>query len=363
MLDIFARKPHLVVHSREPFNAEPPLDRLACAAVTAQADFYVRSHGDIPQLDEAKHRIVVDGRVAMQLDLSLADLRARFEHRTVTAVMQCAGNRRGDMLAVKPVSGDPWSAGAIGNAAWTGVRLADILRAAGADERDDLHVAFGALDACDVDGEHFEYGASIPIAKARAPEVLLAWAMNGEALSPEHGFPVRVVVPGYAGARSPKWLARITVQDAPSDAKPQARDYKLFPPSVTKDTADWDQGTTINELPVNSAICEPTAFAELKAGPTTIRGWAQASARSIARVDVSGDGGRTWSQAVLEHDEASPWSWTLWRIELDLTTGEHELVVRAWDGAGQTQPALPDDTWNFKGYLSSAWHRVRVKVA
>ncbi len=165
--------------------------------------------------------------VAAPLDLSVADLKARFAPVTVTAVMQCAGNRRADMLAVAPVSGDPWAPGAIGNAEWTGVRLADVLRAAGIDADDGRHVAFESHDRiADTDTR---FGASIPLAKALAPETLLAFAMNGEPLAPEHGHPLRVVVPGFAGIRSPKWLARITVQDRPSDNPMQADDYKLFP--------------------------------------------------------------------------------------------------------------------------------------
>ena len=113
----------------------------------------------------------------------------------------------------------------------------------------------------------FHYGVSIPMAKALAPEVLLAFAMNGEALAPEHGFPLRLVVPGYAGARSPKWLAAVTVQDAPSDNPMQQRDYKLLPPDMTADTVDWAKGITINDMPLNAAICEPAPRAELKAGP------------------------------------------------------------------------------------------------
>ncbi|MCP1540162.1 sulfite oxidase [Methylorubrum extorquens] len=361
MLGLFQRKDRLIVHGKTPYNAEPPLDRLRAAFLTDQADFYVRSHGDIPDLDADGYRLTVDGMVATPLDLSLADLKERFAPVTVTAVMQCAGNRRADMLAVAPVSGDPWAPGAIGNAEWTGVRLADVLRAAGIKADDERHVAFESHDRiADTDTR---FGASIPLAKALAPETLLAFAMNGEPLAPEHGHPLRVVVPGFAGIRSPKWLARITVQDRPSDNPMQADDYKLFPPDVTAETADPAHGITIEAMPLNSAICEPARGAALKAGRHAIRGYAIASDRAVARVDVSTDGGRSWAQARIERDADAPYAWTFWEIERELTAGEHELAVRAWDSAGQTQPAAPDDTWNYKGYLSAAWHRVRVTVA
>ena len=300
----------------------------------------------------------------MPLLLSLDELRGRFPARTVTAVLQCAGNRRADMQAVRPTTGDPWAPGAIGNAAWTGVALADVLEAAGAATGDGLHVALEACDEVEMPGEgRFRYGVSIPLAKARSPEVLLAWAMNGEPLAPEHGHPLRLVVPGYAGVRSPKWLGAVTVQDRPSDNPVQARDYRLLPPDVTGETVDWDRGLVINEMPLTSAICEPAPDAALSAGPALLRGYAVAGARAVVRVDVSADGGGHWRQAALEHAAAAPWSWTFWTATLELAAGAHELAVRAWDEAGQTQPAATADVWNFKGYLSTAWHRVPVSAA
>ena len=352
----------MIVHTSEPLNAEPPLDQLRESFITPQRFFYVRSHGNIPKLDAARHRLLLRGKVATPLDLTLDELRAGFPWRTVMAVLQCAGNRRADLVQVKPVSGDPWQPGAIGNAEWGGIALANVLRAAGADVAPERHVAFSCLDDIDLDGERFRFGASIPMAKALSPDVLLAFEMNGEALAPEHGFPLRVVTPGYAGVRSPKWLAAITVQETLSDNHMQQRDYKLLPSDVTKESVDWSKGMTINDMPLNSAICEPPAHATLKAGKTVLRGYAIATNRQVARVDVSADGGRSWSQAALERHAEAHWSWIFWQAEMELPAGEHELVVRAWDSAGQTQPALPDDTWNFKGYLSAAWHRVPVKA-
>lgn len=358
----FRPKPGLIVHSEHPYNAEPALTRLCAAPVTASGDFYVRSHGDIPALNAGTHRLRVDGRVAAPLDLSVGELRQRFAARTVTATLQCAGNRRADLHAVRPVTGDPWGPGAIGTAIWTGVALADVLRAAGA-EGGAGHVAFAACDEIEMEGEgRFDYGVSIPMAKAMSAEVLLAVAMNGEALAPEHGFPLRVVVPGFAGVRSAKWLRRVSVQDEPSATAVQRRDYRLVPPSASQETVDWAQGVTIDGMPLTSAICEPERHARLVAGRVVVRGYAVASGRAVARVDVSADGGRSWAQAALAHDPAAPWSWTLWQHTLALGAGEHELVVRAWDSAGQTQPARPDDVWNFKGYLGAAWHRVAVSA-
>lgn len=350
----------LIIRSDVPFNAEPTLSRLRAHLITSTDDFYVRSHGEVPEVDALAFRLSVTGKVENDLSLSLQELHDRFDEHTVEAVMQCAGNRREDLDKVKPVSGDLWAPGAIGNAVWTGVRLADVLASAGVEGGAEKHVAFSSLDECTVDGKTFRYGASIPMTKAMSPEVLLAFAMNGKPLTPNHGFPLRIVTPGFAGVRSPKWVAAIEVRDTPSDNPIQAEDYKLLPPDiVSTEDIDWERGVTINELPINSAICEPAADAEVPAGPLTIRGYAMATDRAIVRVDVSADGGKTWTQATLDGD-VKPWSWTFWDTEVELGVGQHELVVRAWDAASQTQPEDPNATWNVKGYLSAAWHRIRV---
>ena len=173
---------------------------------------------------------------------------------------------------------------------------------------------------------------------------------------------MRIIVPDQAGVRSAKWVERIEVRDSPSDALIQVRDYKLFPASVTKDEADWDEGLTIEAMPVTSAICVPGPGACVQAGPTGLEGYAVAYGRSVARVDVSTDGGNTWCQAALRSDPEARAAWTLWPIKVDLPRGKHELVVKAVDDAGQSQPDDAADVWNFAGYLSTAWHRVTVEA-
>ncbi len=353
----------LLVHSAEPLNAEPPLDRLRSAFVTPADTLYIRSHGGIPDIDPRAHKVRVTGQVRQELEVSLADVKNRFDARTVTAVMQCAGNRRADLQRVEPTAGDPWGPGAIGNVAWTGAPLADLLRAAGASEAADLHVAFDALDIVENEGaENARFGASIPMTKALDRDVLLAWAMNGAPLPREHGAPMRIVAPGYAGVRSAKWIGEIRVQGRPSDAFQQRHEYLLFPADMRKETQDLSRGATIYEMPLNSAICEPQDGAMLTAGETIVRGYAVAGDQAVVRVDLSADGGRTWREATIEPNADARWSWTFWRAAPSLAIGDHELVVRAMDAAGRTQPATLADTWNFKGYLCSAWHRVQVRA-
>ena len=196
MSEIERAKANLKVHSIEPLNAEPPLERLTASFITPQRDLYIRTHGAVQHLDEASHRLRITGRVTRELELSVAELRERFAGRTVTAALQCAGNRRADLQEVAKTAGDPWSGGAVGNARWTGASLRDVLEAAGADAGSELLVALYSTDEIEVEGERGRFGVSIPMPKAMAGDVLLAWEVNGESLAPEHGFPLRVVTPG-----------------------------------------------------------------------------------------------------------------------------------------------------------------------
>jgi sulfite oxidase len=192
------------------------------------------------------------------------------------------------------------------------------------------------------------------------PEVVLAYEMNGEPLAPEHGAPLRVVAPGYIGARSVKWLASIELQEEPSSNYYQTHAYKIFPPQVNEETADWGKGLMLGELSVNSVICQPTDEETVPAGPVSVRGYAiTGGERSVERVDVSVDGGKTWTTADLQEGN-EPWAWRFWEASIDLGPGQYEIVARAWDAAANTQPELAEQVWNFKGYMDNSWHRVKV---
>ena len=249
-----AEASELIVRSRQPLNAEPPLSLLAKSWLTPQELFFIRTHGDVPDLDPATHRLKIGGRVAKPLELSLDDLRRDFPVRSVAATLICAGNRREELNTVERVAGTTWHQGAVGNAEWTGVRLADILARAGAPTA-------ATCMSCSAPPTKWWcadcatcFGASIPLVKALSPEVLIAFAMNGEPLTPEHGFPLRVVVPGYIGARSVKWLTSISIEDEPSDNYFQQNDYKLLPIGISADEAERGIGVMLGELPVNSAF-------------------------------------------------------------------------------------------------------------
>jgi DMSO/TMAO reductase YedYZ molybdopterin-dependent catalytic subunit/glyoxylase-like metal-dependent hydrolase (beta-lactamase superfamily II) len=355
---IAAKHPGLIVWTEEPLNAETPLDLLARAPVTSTELFYVRNHAPVPKVDPASYLLTVGGLVREPLSLSLADLRRRFERVTLTATLMCAGNRRSEFATVAPIPGQaPWGAGAIGNAIWSGVRLRDVLLAAGV-EIEDGHVAFTGLDQAEEEGELTEFGGSIPLAKALSPDVLLTDEMNGAPLPPVHGYPLRVVVPGFIGARSVKWLSTITVQSHPSTNYFQARTYRLFPSHVRSETSRSDHGTPLGELPVNSAICTPRD-GEAVRGRLRVRGYAITGGTGrIERVELSLDGGKRFRPTRLL-DGGDIGSWSLWEADLELDAGPGELVVRAWDSAPATQPEDVARIWNLKGYLNNAWHRVR----
>lgn len=345
----WAKRDDMIVHTVEPYNAEPPRSALAGRTLTPVETFYSRNHGPIPEIAPDAWRLELTGLLDRPRTLSLAQLRVAFAHRKVVATVQCAGNRRTGLLAVRDLPGEiPWRSGAISTARWTGVSLADVLAEArprpGA-----AHVAFTAPDVAAEARPPQPYGASIPLAKAAAGDVLLAWAMNDEPLPPVHGGPVRVVVPGYIGARSVKWVTGIAVRERPSENYFQAVSYRLLPP-----------GLQLGPVAVNADILTPEDGTILPAGPVLVTGYALGGdGRGVARVDVSLDQGRSWRQADLE-PAAGPWAWRHWRIVLDLPAGETTITARAWDTAAAAQPERAEPLWNPGGYVNNSWPCVRV---
>ena len=344
------------MRSEAPFNGGAPLDLLGAQAVTPTSLFYVRNHADVPDIDRAAFRLVVEGLVDRSLVLSLDDL-ARLPRRDVEAVLPCAGNRRLELMAVAPTPGElPWGSEAASNAAWSGFALADVLAVAGL--RDGAaHVAFEGLDLCERHGDTFGFGGSIPLEKAVGDEVLLADRMNGAPLEPVHGAPLRALVPGYIGARSVKWLSRIRVQAQPSDNYFQRRAYRLLPADAAPGA---EAGPMLGAFPVNAIVTSPSPDAELAAGRVEVSGVALVGGgRTIARVEISGDAGGSWVEAALER-RASRWSWTRFRAGVRLAPGPGTIVARAWDDAGSGQPEHAAGIWNAKGYHNNAWYRVAV---
>jgi sulfite oxidase len=355
-MDRYGTRADMIVHEEQPFNAESRLAALA-EPLTPTDAFYVRSHGDVPDIDPTAWRMRVHGEVERELDLSLTTLHEAFQERAVTATLQCAGNRRAGLVAIRDIPGEaPWGPGATGTATWTGVALADVLSLAGP-VHVAKHVGFVGADVSPEATPTQRFGGSIPLEKASRPEVLLAWAMNGEPLPPVHGAPVRVVVPGYIGARSVKWLEEIEVHSAPWPGYFQDVVYRLLPEDGTPSPG---AGMPLGLVALNSDVVTPSDGDTVPAGPLEVRGYAFAGGeRYVSRVDVSLDGGATWSPAELL-DDLGPWAWRHWRIQLDLAPGDHEIIVRAWDSSAATQPEDERALWNPKGYVNNARPHVRV---
>ena len=344
-----------IIHSDSPNNREASLPELIKAWVTPVDRFYVRSHAANPTIDPSTYRLTIGGLVDQDVEMSLEELSTGFEPVDITATMTCAGNRRYEHSKTRQISGVPWREGAIGNATWTGFRLSDVLKTVGVDPAA-KHVWFDGLDEIQHDGETIGFGASIPIEKAMADEdwggagALLCTAMNGKPLTADHGAPLRMIVPGYIGARSVKWLGSVTVANRPNPNYYQSTAYKLVREGTALEVAER---APIYRFAINSVVCD------IASGESTeVRGYALPPGDPgsiIDRVELSVDGGRQWTAAELM-GPAQPLCWRLWRASLTIPEGSGSLWVRATDNRGVMQP--PAAPWNRKGYMYNAWQKV-----
>jgi sulfane dehydrogenase subunit SoxC len=316
---------------------------------------YLLIHFDIPQVDAGAWHLELGGRVERPLRLSLADLQAR-PAQTRAVTLECAGNGRA-LLSPRAAS-QPWLSEAVGTAEWTGTPLAPLLEEAGL-LPDALEVVFTGLDRGVQGGVEHAYERSLGLAEALREDVLLAYAVNGEPLPPQHGFPLRVIVPGWYGMTHVKWLAAIRVDAEPFRGWQQEDAYKLH-------TSEDDPGTPVTRMLPRALLAPPgipdflSRVRFLDPGPCTLVGRAWSGFGPVERVEVSGDGGATWADAVLEQP-LGEYAWRGFRYGWDARTGEHELCCRATDAAGNVQPAEP--AWNLGGYCNNAVQRVYVTVS
>ncbi|CAG0891391.1 unnamed protein product [Darwinula stevensoni] len=321
------RHPALKPTSQKPFNAEPPAALLVANFHTPNELFYVRNHLPVPEVDEKDYSLTLEGEGVKTLTLTLDELKKKFPKYKLSAAIQCAGNRRSEL---------------------------------------------SKFEGLDLDATGSPYGASVPAERALDPksEVLLAYEMNGEPLSRDHGFPVRVIIPGVVGARSVKWLSNIILSKEESTSHWQQNDYKGFCPSVDWDTVDFKSAPAIQELPVMSLICEPGNGWRVKAkdGKIAVKGYAwSGGGRKIVRVDVTGDQGKTWHVAKLQQEDKKHgrhWAWTLWTVEIpvDPKGKQTEIWAKAVDSSYNTQPESSAHIWNLRGVLSNAYHKVIVNL-
>lgn len=338
-----ARGAGLVIHNAHPLNCETPLPVLG-RGTTPSAQFYIRNHFGIPCLDPARWRLHVGGLTEWPLSLSLAHLRAMPAARAVVT-LECAGNGRAGLEP--PVPGEQWALGAVSTAEWTGVPLTEVLSLAGVQAGAE-HVVFSGADGGPVDGRDswawFERG--LPLHAAGHAGAILAYAMNGEELPVQHGYPLRLIVPGWYGVASVKWLTGIRLTSQPFGGHFQAERYHI-------------RGEPLTVQRVRSVITEPVNGATAEPGDITIRGVAWSGAAPIDRVDVR-IGDHPWRPARLAAT-GDRHSWQTWDFHTILAKpGPLSIQARATDRTGEAQPEQP--RWNPLGYANNAIHRVTLAV-
>jgi sulfane dehydrogenase subunit SoxC len=335
-------------------NHGMPLEALRYP-VTPLGLHYLLTHFDIPAVDPAGWSLKIGGLVARPVELTLAEIRAMPAVETI-ATMECAGNGRA-LLEPRPFS-QPWLHEAVGTGAWLGTSLRPILDAAGILDGA-VEVVFTSLDRGIEAGLEHSYARSLTLEEALRDDVVLAWGLNGVPLPPQHGFPLRLLVPGWYGMTNVKWLASIEAVAEPFTGHQQHVSYRL------RQEAD-EAGIPLTRILPRALLIPPgtpdfpSGRRTLRAGLRMLEGRAWSGWGAIESVEVSTDDGRTWSVAELERDLDSRSAWIRWQLEWNAPVGEHDLRCRATDAAGNTQP--DDAQWNLGGYANNAPQRVHVTV-
>jgi DMSO/TMAO reductase YedYZ molybdopterin-dependent catalytic subunit len=323
-------------------------------AITPVGLHYLLIHYDVPAVDPAAWRLTLGGAVARPLTLTLDELQAR-PAITQAVTMECAGNGR---AAIRPRAlSQPWLLEAVGTAEWTGVPVRDVLAEAGVLD-DAVEVLFSGLDRGIEGGVEQRYERSLPVGEAQRGDLLLAYAVNGRPLPPQHGFPLRLVVPGWYGMTSVKWLSEITVLTAPFDGYQHTTSYRMR-------TSEDDPGTPVTRMMPRSLMVPPgipeflSRIRHVAPGEHLVEGRAWSGWGAVERVEFSADDGMTWADAELD-EPVGPTAWRRWSIRWHAEPGDHVLCCRASDMAGNVQPLEPP--WNPGGYANNAVHRVVAVV-
>lgn len=355
-------KEGLVILNDRPVNAETPA-HLLDDEVTPAARHFIRNNGIPPdQVDPATWSLTIDGEVEKPLTLSIADLRKNFEVVTLLLQIECGGNGRA--FFEPKAKGNQWTVGAIGCSEWTGVRLADVLNAAGLKSSAVYTAHYGADTHLSGDPKKDPISRGVPIAKALDPHNLIAFEQNGAPIHPMNGAPLRLVIPGWPGSVSHKWLTRIWVRDQVHDGEKMTGTSYRVPeyPVAPGEEVPKSAFKIIESLPVKSIITYPQNGIELPASAPrlAVRGHAWAGDNKVTAVDVSIDFGATWIKADLR-EPRNPFAWQRFSAEVELPMrGYYEVWARATDDQGRMQPFAT--AWNPRGYTNNAMHRIAVRV-
>ncbi|MDV6227534.1 sulfite oxidase [Nitratireductor aquimarinus] len=358
--DALAGKDGLTLLNDRPVNAETPPELLD-DAVTPISRHFIRNNGVPPEnVDADAWTLTIDGFVDNPLELSIADLRDQFEVVTMQLTLECGGNGRG--FFDPPASGNQWTYGAVACSEWTGVRLKDVLEKAGVQSNVVYTAHYGADGHLSGDPDKLPISRGVPIAKALTDNVLIAFEMNGEALHPMNGAPLRLVVAGWPASTAQKWLTRIELRDQVHDGpKMTGTSYRVpaYPVAPGQEVPEEDF-VIIERMPVKSLITFPANGTDIGM-ETDVRGHAWSGDRSISKLDISIDFGTTWQTVELD-DPVNDGAWQNWRTKVTLPqAGYYEIWARATDNEGDMQPFAI--AWNPKGYLNNSMHRVGVRAS
>lgn len=361
-----------------PLNCEPPVeDLLSAGFVTPVSLQPVSNHGAVPKLDWSSHRITIGGLVDNPLTLTMDEL-TKLPSTTLPVSVTLAGFRGKELNMIKPSAGANWGTSATACSYWTGVRLCDLLRLAGVrfPQQGAKFVCFAAPKGERAQGEDGSYGTSIPLTHAADPanDVIVAYKQNGRWLTPDHGFPVRMVIPGCPGERMIKWLSDITVTTLESQNFYHTHTNKMLPPHVDEKLAKAEGWLSrpefqVHEMNINSVISRPghDEFVSLKKNVGyQLKGFASSGGgRQVIRVETSVDDGESWQQGTIHRFEeptahGKSWCWVFWTMEVDTIQlmSCDEIIVRAWDNSQNCQTA--DITWNMMGVLNNCYYRVKI---
>ncbi|KAI1759803.1 molybdopterin binding oxidoreductase [Hypoxylon sp. FL1150] len=353
-----------------PYNGEPPKRLVIAQPITPNPLHFVRNHGGIPSIDPSAWFLRLDGLVKEPKKLTLSDLQdeSRFPRMERVVTIQCSGTRRIEQISLYAGEGDeminaPWAEGAIGTAKYVGVSLKKVIKYCGGLVDGARHLELSGADTWYMN-EVMNYVISVPYSKVKVNEVMLVWEMNGEPLPKIHGAPLRAVVMGYIGARSVKWLYRITAIPEPTRAPVQSREYLYFNQQVGKHNQKWIDGIQIQEMPVSSAIMSPwNKQVVVHEGQIEVKGWAYSGGgRWPERVEVSADGGFSWYAVPTENMSLKhKFAWRTWHTWLPCDVeGWIEVVVRCWDNSLNTQPIECRNAWNWGLHVTSSAHRIKI---
>jgi DMSO/TMAO reductase YedYZ molybdopterin-dependent catalytic subunit len=350
-------KPDLFVHDEEALNAEPRL-ALLDEPITPIDAFFIRNNGTLPEIEPGREwTLTIDGEVERPGIWTLPGLRETFETVTVSAVLECAGNGRSQFSPA--TDGLPWRLGAVGCARWTGVRLRDVLAHAGV-KASAVYTGHFAPDRLIADPDRPALSRGLPIAKALAPETLIAFAMNGEPLPRLHGGPLRIVAPGFPGSAWQKWLSRIALRPHEHDGEKMCgTNYRLpVEPLRPGEPIDESRFAVITDMPVKALVTSPTHGFTVRAGTRlSVRGFAWSGAIALESVRVSCDGGESWRAAELLPGEG-PFAWRRFTAEFAIEgKGPLLVIAQARDRQGNVQP-LEAAPWNPRGYCNNQAQRV-----